>query len=105
MQNTSTKKTLVAVAAAMVLGAGGLVGCGEASADQAVVKSPATLQKEAEVLFQKAQVYAKAQAYAGDPWEKRFREQFWSTQHIHDSWNRCHLGENVPPLLQSGPGC
>ena len=105
MQNTSTRKSLVAVAAAVVLGAGGLVGCGEASADRASVKSATTLQQEAEVLYRKAQVYAMAQTYAGDPWEKRFREQFWSSQHIHDSWNRCHLGENVPPQLQSGPGC
>ena len=107
MQNSSTRKTFVAVAAAVVLGAGGLVGCGEATADRAPVKSANTLQKEAEILARKAEVYAKTQAkaYGGDPWEKRFREQFWSTQHIHDSWNRCHLGENVPPQLQSGPGC
>ncbi|MGH3347020.1 MAG: hypothetical protein ACRDO4_08555 [Nocardioides sp.] len=108
MQNTSARKTLVAVAATVVIGTGGLVGCGEATADRgAPVKSSDTLQMEAEVLYQKAQAYAKAQAqgYTGDPWEKRFREQFWSTQHIHDSWNRCHLGENVPPQLQSGPGC
>jgi hypothetical protein len=105
MQNTSARKTLVAVAASVVVGTGGLVGCGEATADQAVVKSASTIQKEAEILFRKAQVYAKAQSYAGDPWERRFREQFWSTQHIHDSWNRCHLGENVPRALQQGPGC
>ena len=106
MQNRSATKTLVAVAATAVIAAGGLVGCGEDTGDRAVpVKSSTTLQKEAEILFRKAQVYANTQAYAGDPWEKRFREQFWSTQHIHDSWNGCHLGENVPPQLQSGPGC
>jgi len=38
----------------------------------------------------------QARQYAGDPWEKRFRSQFWTDQHIHDSWNRCHLGENAP---------
>ena len=38
----------------------------------------------------------EARQYAGDPWEKRFRAQFWADQHIHDSWNRCHLGENAP---------
>jgi len=106
MQNTSTRKTLVAVAASVVIGASGLVGCGETNPERAAeVKSAATVQMEAEILFRKAQVYASAQGYAGDPWEKRFREQFWSSQHIHDSWNRCHLGENVPPQLQSGPGC
>jgi hypothetical protein len=42
------------------------------------------------------QVEQQAQQYVGDPWEKRYRAQFWSTQHIHDSWNRCHLGENAP---------
>lgn len=48
----------------------------------------------------------QAQAYVGDPWEKRFRAQFWQTQHIHDSWNPCHIGENVPKRLQgSGPHC
>ena len=38
----------------------------------------------------------QAQSYVGDPWEQRFRDQFWARQHIHDSWNRCHLGENAP---------
>jgi hypothetical protein len=36
----------------------------------------------------------QAQTYA-DPWEKRFRVQFWTGQHVHDSWNPCHLGENA----------
>lgn len=48
----------------------------------------------------------EAPSYVGDPWEKRYRDQFWSTQHIHDSWNPCHIGENVPKRLQgSGPDC
>jgi hypothetical protein len=51
------------------------------------------------------QIVERAVAYEGDPWEKRFREQFWKTQHIHDSWNRCHLGENVPKRLQRGTDC
>ena len=48
----------------------------------------------------------QAQAYVGDPWEKRYRAQFWQTQHIHDSWNPSHIGENVPKRLQGhGPHC
>lgn len=48
----------------------------------------------------------QARAYAGDPWEQRYRDQFWLSQHIHDSWNPCHIGENVPKRLQgSGPHC
>ena len=51
-------------------------------------------------------VLRKAPLYVGDPWEKRFRDQFWADQHIHDSWNPCHIGENVPKRLQgSGPEC
>lgn len=51
-------------------------------------------------------VVERAPAYVGDPWEKRFREQFWAGQHIHDSWNPCHIGENVPKALQGrGPAC
>ena len=41
-------------------------------------------------------IVREAQSYVGDPWEQRFREQFWARQHVHDSWNRCHLGENAP---------
>jgi hypothetical protein len=43
--------------------------------------------------------------YVGDPWEQRVRDQFWKSQHVHDSWNRCHLGENVPVRLQRGTDC
>ena len=51
-------------------------------------------------------VVQRAPQYVGDPWERRFREQFWEDQHIHDSWNPCHIGENVPKALQgSGPAC
>ena len=51
------------------------------------------------------QIVERAVAYEGDPWEKRFREQFWKTQHIHDSWNRCHVGENVSNELRRLSGC
>ncbi|HEX6148483.1 hypothetical protein [Nocardioides sp.] len=100
MQKSFTARTVVTLIAMAVLGAP-LVGCGEVPAEGATdhVKSQKQLQMEAEVLAR------KGQAYEGDPWEKRFREQFWATQHIHDSWNRCHLGENVPRALQQGPGC
>jgi hypothetical protein len=50
-------------------------------------------------------VVERAPAYVGDPWEKRYRGQFWADQHIHDSWNKCHIGENVPPRLQQGDDC
>jgi hypothetical protein len=48
----------------------------------------------------------QARAYVGDPWEKRYRDQFWARQHIHDSWNPCHIGENVPKAVQGeGSAC
>ena len=48
----------------------------------------------------------RAPAYVGGTWEARYRDQFWKHQHIHDSWNPCHIGENVPKELQgSGPAC
>ena len=104
MQNTIIARRLVGFAAIIALGVP-LVGCAEAPPEKAAgstTKSFEQLQMEAEVLARKGAIY---QAYEGDPWEARFREQFWSSQHIHDSWNRCHLGENVPSSLQQGPGC
>ena len=100
MQNITIVRRLAGIAAVLALGAP-LVGCAETPAEAATNqgKSVEQLQMEAEVLARKSAIYA------GDPWEARFREQFWSTQHIHDSWNRCHLGENVPSALQQGPGC
>jgi hypothetical protein len=50
-------------------------------------------------------VVKQAEQYVGDPWEQRFREQFWTQQHVHDSWNRCHLGENVSAELLLLSGC
>ncbi len=50
-------------------------------------------------------VVEQAPQYAGDPWERRYRHQFWADQHIHDSWNKCHIGENVPKRLQRGEDC
>lgn len=99
MQFSSASRSVVTAVTAVVLG-GTLIGCGETAAgDGVATKSRQQLQQEAEILVDKAQVYT------GDPWETRFREQFWSGQHIHDSWNRCHLGENVSRTQQRGPGC
>ncbi len=100
MQNNTIVRRLAGFVAVIALGVP-LVGCADAPPEQADdnAKSSEQLQMEAEVLARKSAIYA------GDPWEARFREQFWSTQHIHDSWNRCHLGENVPTALQQGPGC
>lgn len=39
--------------------------------------------------------------YRGHPLEGGATAAFWTDQHIHDSWNRCHIGENAPPA----PGC
>jgi hypothetical protein len=43
--------------------------------------------------------------YRGDPWERRAWAAFWASQHVHDSWNRCHLGENAAPVVQDTDGC
>ena len=100
MQNNIIVRRLAGFAAVIALGVP-LVGCADAPAEQADdnTKSSEQIQMEAEVLAHEGALYE------GDPWEARFREQFWSTQHIHDSWNRCHVGENVPKALQEGPGC
>ena len=50
-------------------------------------------------------VVERAPQYVGDPWEKRYHDQFWAGQHIHDSWNKCHIGENVPRRPQPGEDC
>lgn len=91
MQITSATHTITSLAAVAALGAA-LVGCAPAASDGG---------RGAERVIQRevAQLETRAQQYVGDPWEKRFRQQFWSAQHIHDSWNRCHLGENAPPPL------
>ena len=70
-------------------------GCGP---DTASVVRPAELAGGDAVVKQ-------AEEYVGDPWEARFRREFWREQHIHDSWNRCHLGEYVSELLRELSGC
>ncbi len=92
MQFSTTRSKVVSVSAALVVATAGIVGAAAAAND--VVIDPA---REVPAM--------DAPSYTGDPWEERFREQFWSTQHIHDSWNKCHLGENVPPRLQRGTDC
>ncbi len=86
MQITSAARSISTVAASVLLGAS-LVGCTGASAEQA---PPERSSQQVDDLVR------DAESYVGDPWEKRFRDQFWSSQHLHDSWNRCHLGENAP---------
>ena len=86
MQITSAVRSVSTIATSVVLGAS-LVGCAGAAAEQA----PSERNSQ-----QVDELVRDAETYAGDPWEKRFRDQFWSSQHFHDSWNRCHLGENAP---------
>ena len=83
MRTTSAPHTIATLAAAALTAA--LVGCAPAASDEGrgTDREVTQLQEEAE-------------QYVGDPWEQRYRAQFWRTQHIHDSWNRCHLGENAP---------
>jgi len=92
MQVSTVRNTVVSVTTALLVAAAGVVGVAAASGSTGSdpVGEVPTME---------------APAYEGDPWEKRFRDQFWADQHIHDSWNRCHLGENVPRKLQQGPGC
>ena len=92
MQITTVRNTVVSVTAALVV-----AGAGASASPRRRATPGQTRSGEVPTM--------EAPAYEGDPWEKRFRAQFWSDQHIHDSWNRCHLGENVPRRLQQGPGC
>lgn len=92
MQFSTARSKIVAVTATLLVAATGLVGA-------AAVATETGSDRDSNVPA------LDVPAYAGDPWEKRFREQFWTGQHIHDSWNRCHLGENVPRSLHAGPGC
>ena len=82
MRTTSTITTVTAFAAAVLVGLGAPTG----------VAADASPDREAAA----DRLVRQAQNYVGDPWEQRFRDQFWARQHIHDSWNRCHLGENAP---------
>ena len=90
----STSAPVVAVAlglAAAVLSSCGSAGSGGGARDRS--DDPASVTE-------------RAPAYVGGTWEARFRDQFWKNQHIHDSWNPCHIGENVPKEVQgSGPAC
>ncbi len=51
-------------------------------------------------------ITAQAAAYVGDAWEVTWRKLFISRTHVHDSWNPCHLGEDVPKSMKGhGPHC
>jgi hypothetical protein len=92
--STSIHRSVTATVGMVFFGAV-LASCGQtASGDRALqpAERAGTLAEQAE-------------PYVGDPWEARFRKAFWSEQHIHDSWNRCHLGENVSEELRELSGC
>jgi hypothetical protein len=90
---TSTTRTTAAVA--LALASAFLAACGSATSAE-----PKGAPDEAD------RIVREAPKYVGDPWERRYREQFWAEQHLHDSWNPCHLGENVPDSMKGeGPGC
>ena len=86
MRITSTFIRTIATGLATGATAVLITGCGPATTGQA----PAAVSGN-----------DQAAPYRGHPLENRLRTAFWSEQHIHDSWNRCHLGENAPP----SPGC
>lgn len=107
MQNSTIVRPLAGLAAVIVVGVP-LVGCADAPPEQAIhntTKSSRQLQMEAEVLARKGEIYQDKITYEGDPWEERFRDRFWARQHAHDSWNRCHLAEDIPTYVQHRPGC
>ena len=83
---TGTVAAAVATVSATVI----VAGCGAAATGRAPADAPVP-----------AGVPADTAPYEGDPWETRVKAAFWTEQHIHDSWNRCHVGENAPVA----PGC
>lgn len=92
---TTTSRTMTAIA--LAVGSAVLSACGAAgSAETPTQGSPAGADRLAR----------HAQEYVGDPWERRYRDQFLVRQHVHDSWNPCHLGENASTSMQDrGPRC
>ena len=92
MNVTSATRTVATLAAVVALGSA-LQACGAEAAPQRGIDtgiSERVIERDVKRLEM------QAEQYAGDPWETRYRTQFWAGQHIHDSWNRCHLGENAP---------
>jgi hypothetical protein len=91
----TTPRTMTAIA--LAVGSAVLSACGAAgSVETPTQGSPAGADRLAR----------QAQEYVADPWERRYRDQFLARQHAHDSWNPCHLGENVPKSMQDqGPHC
>ena len=92
---TTTSRTVTAIA--LAVGSAVLSACGAAgSAETPTQGSPTAADRLAR----------QAPEYAGDPWERRYRDQSLAGQHVHDSWNPCHGGENVPKSMQDqGPHC
>lgn len=86
---TTSSRTTTAIA--LAVGSAVLSACGAAgSAGTTAQGSPAGADRLAR----------QTQEYVGDPWERRYRDQFLARQHVHDSWNPCHLGENVLKSMQ-----
>ena len=94
--STSRTTTAIAIAVGTAVGSAVLTACGTAGN----AESPSPVGVDDADRLQR-----QAQPYVGDPWERRYRAQFWADQHVHDSWNRCHRGENVPRSLLEAPGC
>ncbi len=90
MSTTST--TMSSLVLVLVLGASVLSGCGSDARGEAP-PGPAT-----------DTVVERAPNYLGDPADQRFRDQFWG-DHVHDSWNKCHIGEGVAHKPQPGEDC
>jgi hypothetical protein len=80
-RNHRTTLTNLAVASLVTMLA---AGCGQGPADRRAAE-----QKEST-----AEVAAGAQAYAGDPWERRARTHYWAKQDIHDGWEHRVLAEH-----------
>ena len=93
--NTTTR-TVARSTVALALGSALLAACGSAGSAE---KPKQSRPEQAQPIEQ------QAEHYVGDPWERRYRQQFWADQHIHDSWNRCHLGENVEESIPLPMGC
>lgn len=83
---------------ALVAGSAVLCACGAAASAETPSQGPSAGADDL--------APGQAREYLGDPWEHRYRDQLLASQHLHDSWNPCHLGENVPKsMLGHGLHC
>lgn len=87
------------------LGTSVVAGLGIAFGATVLTSSGASAPRDIAPVVGNSSVVEEAEKYVGDPWEQRFREQFWADQHIHDSWNGCHLGEHASDELRRFSGC